>query len=215
MGAEPLGRLLSREANAADILAYLIERDSAPLLAAFGLAHVTAPGFRSEAPQGRRSRVDAFVTDGGVPVALMELKVGAAEHGDQFARYDKIAVAHGGIPRHLVSLDRFTAHVPAGWKQHLLTDLLRGWRNSPDPTAQTVAGEAERALVGIVAQADVATDLDSEAGARRVANTLERISEPGHPAGRGMQARGGGLTSGGSPRVDGMQGGMSADSDNG
>ncbi len=38
--------------------------------------------------------------------------------------------------------------------------------------------DREGRLVGIVAQADVATDLDSDAGSRRVANTLERISEP-------------------------------------
>ena len=34
-------------------------------------------------------------------------------------------------------------------------------------------------LVGIVAQADVARDVDSDRGERRVAHTLERISEPG------------------------------------
>lgn len=38
--------------------------------------------------------------------------------------------------------------------------------------------DREGRLVGIVAQADVATDLDSDAGSRRVADTLERISEP-------------------------------------
>ncbi len=67
--------------------------------------------------------------------------------------------------------------------------------------------DREGRLVGIIAQADVATDLDSEMGSRRVADTLERISEPGQPAGRGMQGRGGGVTSGGSPMGGGMQGG--------
>jgi CBS domain-containing protein len=66
--------------------------------------------------------------------------------------------------------------------------------------------DREGRLVGIIAQADVATDLDSELGSRRVADTLERISEPGQPGGRGMQARGGVLTSGGSP-MGGAQGG--------
>jgi CBS domain-containing protein len=65
--------------------------------------------------------------------------------------------------------------------------------------------DREGRLVGIIAQADVATDLDSELGSRRVADTLERISEPGQPGGRGMQGRGGVLTSGGSP-MGGMQG---------
>jgi CBS domain-containing protein len=66
--------------------------------------------------------------------------------------------------------------------------------------------DREGRLVGIIAQADVATDLDSELGSRRVADTLERISEPGQPGGRGMQARSGVLTSGGSP-MGGAQGG--------
>jgi CBS domain-containing protein len=65
--------------------------------------------------------------------------------------------------------------------------------------------DREGRLVGIIAQADVATDLDSELGSRRVADTLERISEPGQPGGRGMQGRSGVLTSGGSP-MGGMQG---------
>jgi CBS domain-containing protein len=67
--------------------------------------------------------------------------------------------------------------------------------------------DREGRLVGIIAQADVATDLDSEMGSRRVADTLERISEPGQPGGRGMQGRGGGSTSGGSPMGGGMQAG--------
>jgi CBS domain-containing protein len=71
--------------------------------------------------------------------------------------------------------------------------------------------DREGRLVGIVAQADVATDLDSDAGSRRVADTLERISEPGRPGmTRGTQARGGGTTSGGglsaSPGGAGMTG---------
>jgi CBS domain-containing protein len=40
-------------------------------------------------------------------------------------------------------------------------------------------------LVGIVAQADVATDVDSPRGRKHVARTLGAISEPGEPRGRG------------------------------
>lgn len=54
--------------------------------------------------------------------------------------------------------------------------------------------DREGRLVGIVAQADVATDLDSPASQRRIADTLESISEPGRPraagANRGSQNRG-------------------------
>ncbi|HYW07767.1 MAG TPA: CBS domain-containing protein [Longimicrobium sp.] len=62
--------------------------------------------------------------------------------------------------------------------------------------------DREGRLVGIVAQADVATDIDSDSGARRVANTLERISEPGGSRGGAARA--------GQPRGGASQGGMSA-----
>ena len=69
--------------------------------------------------------------------------------------------------------------------------------------------DREGRLVGIVAQADVATDLDSDAGSRRVADTLERISEPANGGGaRGSQARTGmPTTSGGAMGASGGRGG--------
>ena len=55
--------------------------------------------------------------------------------------------------------------------------------------------DREGRLVGIIAQADVATEIDSPQGQRRVADTLESISEPGNPrrgwgGGRASQGRG-------------------------
>jgi hypothetical protein len=85
-GLEPLARILSHEVNVADLLGYLVELDPDPLLAALGL-QADEPGMRQEVRKGRRTRVDALVTDAGRPIALLELKVGAAQHGDQFARY--------------------------------------------------------------------------------------------------------------------------------
>jgi len=198
-GVEPLGRLLSREVNVAEVLGYLVERDPQPLLGAFKLKNVSAPGIRLEARQGRRNRVDAFVTDGGRPVALMELKVGAAEHGNQFARYDEVATATGDIPRHLVSLDRFTAKVPSGWKRHLLPDLLQGWQDSPDATARVVATEAERALRAVLAQA--AGPLGA-AGRAAVAVAMRHINHLVQAAVIGLhQSSGAARTSGGQPMV--------------
>jgi CBS domain-containing protein len=52
--------------------------------------------------------------------------------------------------------------------------------------------DREGRLVGIIAQADVAMDVDSPRGRKRVARTLESISEPGEPRGRGR----GGMRSG-------------------
>jgi hypothetical protein len=51
--------------------------------------------------------------------------------------------------------------------------------------------------VGIIAQADVATEVDTPQGQRHFADTMESISEPGSPrgarwGGRASQGRGGG-----------------------
>jgi CBS domain-containing protein len=45
--------------------------------------------------------------------------------------------------------------------------------------------DREGRLVGIIAQADVATELNSPQGQRHFADTVESISEPGNPRGRG------------------------------
>lgn len=191
--------MLSHEVNVADVLGYLVERDPQPLLTAFKLKNVTAPGFRREARQGHRNRVDAFVTDGSTPVALMELKVGAAEHGNQFARYDEVAIAHGNIPRHLVSLDRFTANVPSGWKRHLLPDLLQGWQGSTDAAAGVVAVEAERALRSVLAQAAGPLGV---AGRAAVTVAMRHINHHVQAAVIGLDGSSGATrTSGGQPMV--------------
>ncbi len=56
--------------------------------------------------------------------------------------------------------------------------------------------DREGRLVGIIAQADVATEVDTPQGQRSFADTVESISEPGNPrgrwGGRSSQNRGGG-----------------------
>jgi CBS domain-containing protein len=57
--------------------------------------------------------------------------------------------------------------------------------------------DREGRLVGIIAQADVAVDVDSGRGRQRVARTLESISEPGRPRGRSMGGSRSGMGRGG------------------
>jgi CBS domain-containing protein len=69
--------------------------------------------------------------------------------------------------------------------------------------------DREGRLVGIIAQADVATGLDEDRSEHRIADTLERISEPGQGEGRSRgQARGGMTASRGRTSMggSGMQG---------
>lgn len=69
--------------------------------------------------------------------------------------------------------------------------------------------DREGRLVGIVAQADVVTDLDSHQSHHRIADTLEQISEPARPrqGGGGMRASQGRGSSGGAQATGGMQAG--------
>jgi hypothetical protein len=57
--------------------------------------------------------------------------------------------------------------------------------------------DREGRLVGIIAQADVAMDLDSHEGRHRVAEAVEQISEPGRPS-RGRGGEWGGRSGSGS-----------------
>ena len=82
-------------------------------------------------------------------------------------------------------MDAMTTEVETCNKNDSLQDVMRVMER--EQVRRVPITDREGRLVGIVAQADVATDLDSEAGSRRVANTLERISEPGQPRG-GMRA---------------------------
>jgi CBS domain-containing protein len=79
--------------------------------------------------------------------------------------------------------------------------------------------DREGRLVGIVAQADVVRDIDSERGESRVSDAIEQISEPTRGGGmmRGSQSRsygrsGGGMQarSSGGYGSGGTSGGMSA-----
>lgn len=172
-GLEPLARILSHELNVADLLGYLVELDPDPLLAALGL-HADEPEIRQEVRKGRRTRVDALVTDAGRPIALLELKVGAAQHGDQFARYAAVATDLGGIPCHLIAIDAFTADLPVDWGHHLLPDLLGRWALSRVDPARVIAGELERAARGLLLQAQGPL---SEAGRTAVAIAMRHIDD--------------------------------------
>ncbi|MGR7027224.1 hypothetical protein [Geodermatophilus sp. URMC 62] len=182
----------------ANLLAYLIELDPSPLLHALGL-HADNPGLMQESAAGRSGRIDAFVTDGGRPIALIEPKVGASEHGDQFTRYEALAVARGGLPCHLVSLDPETADAPIGWGRHLLPEVLSGWGDSSCEVARTLAREMERALRDVLAQA--AGPLGG-AGRTAVAIAFRQLAHRVRVLTAAVGPSGGaGTTSGGQPSV--------------
>ena len=101
------------------------------------------------------------------------------------------AVAEGKDASSTRVSDVMTSNVETCNKNDSVQDVLQLMER--EQVRRVPITDREGRLVGIVAQADVATDLDSDQGSRRVADTLERISEPGRPGmTRGTQSRGGG-----------------------
>jgi CBS domain-containing protein len=70
--------------------------------------------------------------------------------------------------------------------------------------------DREGRLVGIIAQADVATELDEDRSEHRVANTLERISEPGGRGSSGGMRAGAGRSGSAPSRGRSSMGGTSS-----
>ena len=122
------------------------------------------------------------------------------------------AVAEGKDANSTKVLEVMTAGVETCNQNDTVQDILNLMER--EQVRRVPITDREGRLVGIVAQADVATELtSSHEGMHEVADTLERISAPGRPrqgggAMRGSQSRGG--TQGGG-RAGGTQaGGMQA-----
>ena len=200
--------MLTKEERVSDLLALLCALDAGPLAEALGLA-VKRPRVDREAmlAAGGRSagRADLLVSDGGRPVALLEVKVGAAEHGGQLARYDAWAAGQGppGVARLLVGLVDEPRAAPAGWRTDLtLPRLLRAWAGSADAHAAWLAVSAAGVLEGWARQvdgplADAGSPAVADLAARRVVAGLGAAA-----AARGLDAHArAGRTSGGTASV--------------
>ena len=84
---QALERLLSRETQISDLIAFLAALDTAPFLAALGLPVWQARVRREERLSNGAGNADLIVSDETGPIALLEIKASAAQHGDQFERY--------------------------------------------------------------------------------------------------------------------------------
>ncbi len=111
------------------------------------------------------------------------------------------AVAEGKDANSVRVGDCMTTDVETCNKNDSVQDILRVMER--EQVRRVPITDREGRLVGIVAQADVLTDLDSHRSEHRVADALERISEPGGRGrgGRSSQSRGGsqggGMSAGG------------------
>jgi CBS domain-containing protein len=122
------------------------------------------------------------------------------------------AVAEGMDARSTKVSEVMTTEVESCNKNDTVADILRVMER--EQVRRVPITDREGRLVGIVAQADVVRDVDSERGEHRVNDAIEHISEPtrGGRGGmmRGSQSRGGGfgggMGAGGSRSGGGMVG---------
>jgi CBS domain-containing protein len=107
------------------------------------------------------------------------------------------AVAEGMDARSTKVQAVMTTEVESCNKNDTVGDILRVMER--EQVRRVPITDREGRLVGIVAQADVVRDLDSERGEHRVNDTIEHISEPtrGGGMGRGSQSRSFGRSGGG------------------
>ena len=113
---------MSHENQISDLIAFLAALDSEPLIEAFGLSGTHCYVEREELLDKGSGRADLIVRDESGPMALLEIKVGAAQHGDQFARYDSWAKAQTPPARcYLIGLDEGPLGAPSDWAVSLLS----------------------------------------------------------------------------------------------
>lgn len=176
---EALGRLLSREDRISDLIAFLAALDPEPFLAALGLPLQRARVRREVRLDGQAGNADLVVSGEAGPVALLEVKASAAQHGDRFERYDAWAKARTPPARcYLVALDGESLGAPDGWAtEPSLAQLMRFWQDSSNPHAAWLASASAGVFEGWTTQAD--GKLGSAAGpivgdllARRMASAL-------------------------------------------
>jgi hypothetical protein len=183
---EALERLLCREDRISDLIAFLAALDPEPFLATLGLPVQRARVRREVRLGGQAGNADLVVSDETGPVALLEVKASAAQHGDQFERYGAWAKARTPPARcYLVALDGESLGAPDGWvTEPSLARLVRSWQDSSNPHAAWLASAAAGIFEGWTRQAD--GKLGSAAGsivgdlvARRMASALLGVSN--HP----------------------------------
>jgi hypothetical protein len=154
--SQALARLLSKENRVSDLIAFLAGLDSESFLAALGLPPQEVCVKREDL-LGKRGTgsADLVVRGESGPIALLEIKVSAAEHGNQFERYDNWARDQVAQPKcYLVALDGEAMSPPPGWAVEPLPRLFRCWRDSRNPHAAWLGSAAAAVLEGWITQAD-------------------------------------------------------------
>ncbi|MEV7520418.1 hypothetical protein [Streptomyces sp. NPDC091371] len=187
-----LTRLLRTEDDWSDLLCFLAELDPEPLRSALVLAPGTITVWREAwvkagrgAPAGR---ADFVVLLDGTERTVMEVKLGAGAHGEQFAVYDAWAEARG-IPasdRYLVGPNADPIpNEPSHWSRRLtVASLLAGWNHSADDLARLLSVRGLQQFTQLEAEATGPANhasivLSDALRLRRLASITQATSPPG------------------------------------
>jgi hypothetical protein len=142
--------LFGQEEALSDLLAYLFTRDPAVLRSWVGLgapddAPVVVRRERVVSGSGSTGRADLVVSHADAPVALIEVKVKADQHRDQFAAYLEWAASLGPVEPRLVllALDPRPYDTPPGWLSCSLGALFEhAAAHTHDPVVREVSRDA-------------------------------------------------------------------------
>ena len=156
----PLSRLLAREEQTCDFLAALCDLDPEPLREWLGLpgGGLTVRREVTHRHAGRTYRMDLVVYLDGRARAMIEVKIAAGRHGDQFDGYEHWRQFHGldASDCHLVTLaGEDVPLTPAGWRTGLtLPAFLSLWLTAADPHVAWLATQGCDLFAARAAQFD-------------------------------------------------------------
>ncbi|WP_287001677.1 MULTISPECIES: PD-(D/E)XK nuclease family protein [Gordonia] len=156
-----LGRVLRSEVDASSLLGYLISLDSAPIPTLLNLDREISD-VRVEVPYTRSSRMDVVLYDSDGPVAVLEIKVAADEHGDQLERYQQFAQSRDARC-YVVDLEGGDSPPRERWEHIDLADAFACFASSSNATARefgsaiaAVLQQWQHQMVGAFARMDSA-----------------------------------------------------------
>lgn len=150
-----LERLLSQENQISDLIALLATLDPELFLDALDLPVRKASVKREVRLSGHAGNADLIVSSEDGPIALLEIKSSAAQHGNQFKRYDAWAVKQSPQVRcYLIALDGESLGAPDNWTTESLPRLVRRWEGSSNPNVAWLASAAADVFDRWTAQAD-------------------------------------------------------------
>ncbi|RIJ69433.1 hypothetical protein D1871_22155 [Nakamurella silvestris] len=132
----PMSRLLGKEDRISDLIAFLATLDPIPLATALGISSTGTLTSHREVPI-TGGRPDLMIRCDDVDVALIELKLSASQHGQQYSAYETWAMdQRPPVAHYIASLDNDVEGIGPSWISLDLDVLVYSWEDSGHPHAR-------------------------------------------------------------------------------